>query len=201
MIAPELVMPPLKVEIVTAALLLVPPVPILCRRRGCPRCLGRNRATVADAAAKARDRHRRNVGTAAEDDASPPTQMPLPPAEIAPELVMPPPKVPIVTDAVLERPETRTASPPTQMPAAAAEIAPELVMPPPKLEIVSDIVCLVAQMISASTPSKIPGPEAAEIVPEFTMLPAKVDSVKFDPVKLPTKFSQSRRPRFRQDRP
>ena len=33
--------------------------------------------------------------------ASPPTQMPLPPAEIVPELLMPPEKVEIVTDPVL----------------------------------------------------------------------------------------------------
>ena len=63
--------------------------------------------------------------------ALPPAQMPLPPAEIVPELLMPPEKVEIVTDTVswLARGCT-PALPPAQMPLPPAEIVPELLMPP-----------------------------------------------------------------------
>ena len=56
--------------------------------------------------------------------ALPPTKMPLWPAEMVPELLMPPEKVDIVTEAVV------TPVPPTKMPLPPAEIIPELLMPP-----------------------------------------------------------------------
>ncbi len=65
-------------------------------------------------------------------------------ATIVPELVMPPAKVEIVTDAALRLPvAVSLAAPPTRMPAPAAVIVPELLMPPEKVEIVTDAVLLL----------------------------------------------------------
>ena len=75
--------------------------------------------------------------------ALPPIQMPLPPAEIVPELLMPPEKVEIVTDAAFLRSSSPTmlASPPTQRPLpVTAVIVPALTIPPEKVVIVTDAV-------------------------------------------------------------
>jgi hypothetical protein len=104
--------------------------------------------------------------------------MPLPLAEIVPELVMPPPKVEIVTEATLvwNRPLT-IAAPPTMMPLPLAEIVPELVMPPPNVEIVTDGVFVPAKAVStkvAAPPTTIPF-AAAVIAPELVMPPLKAE--------------------------
>ena len=89
-----------------------------------------------------------------------PPEMPLPPAEIVPELLMPPEKAEIVTVAVFLLVRAGTlASPPAQMPLPAAEIVPELLMPPEKVKTVTDTVWAV-QQASALPPARMPLPPA-----------------------------------------
>ena len=76
--------------------------------------------------------------------------MPLAPkAVIAPELLMPPLKIEIVTDASLP-----AARPPTKMPFWNARIVPELVMPPEKVEIMTDAAVPVETL--APPPTRMP---------------------------------------------
>ncbi len=70
--------------------------------------------------------------------ALPPTQMPLPPAEIVPELLMPPENAEIVTGATMRVPLPRAGAPPSKMPLPPAEIVPVLLMPPEKVAIVTE---------------------------------------------------------------
>ena len=129
---PELVIPPLKVEIVTE---LAPRSETAdddaCRLR-------EDRTGVADAAAEGRNRDRRaganSVSNAADKDLLALF------AVIAPLLVMPPVKADTLTDA-----PDATAAPPTRIPLPAlAAIVPLLLMPPLKVEIVMDVPVWVA---------------------------------------------------------
>jgi hypothetical protein len=80
-----------------------------------------------------------------------PTRMPLWPAVMVPELVMPFEKVAIVSEWIV------SAAPPTTIPLVPfdrAEIMPELLMPPPKVE----IMVTLAPALALERPTTMPLP-------------------------------------------
>src|SRR5260370_20360808 len=95
--------------------------------------------------------------------------MPRPPAESVPPLLMPPLKVPIVTEA----PDGAAfdAWPPTKMPLLAAVMVPLLTMAPRKAETAT----VVEER--AVPPTMMPLAPLDTIVPELLMLPTKVEIV------------------------
>src|SRR5579883_2005394 len=99
--------------------------------------------------------------------------MPAPPvAEIVPELVTPPPKLEIATDAVCVSPPEMLALPPTRMPSpAVVVIIRELVTPPEKVPTVTDALPRSPPLKLAIPPTQMPGPLAA-IVPAL-VIPAE----------------------------
>ena len=110
---------------------------------------GRDRTGIADAAGEGRDRDRcgasTNCGCRCWRCRRPRCRCPCPPT-IAPELLMPPAKVEIVTDPrCCPGWRQSIALPPARMPLPPAEIVPELLMPPAKVEIVTVAVFLLVR--------------------------------------------------------
>jgi hypothetical protein len=104
-------------------------------------------------------------------------KMPSPPAEMVPELLIPPAKVAIVTDvAELRLPVLALlALPPMKMPLPSAEMLPELLIPPAKVVMVKNADSNAPEAL-ALPPMKMPL-LPAEMVPELLIPPAKVEIV------------------------
>ena len=95
----------------------------------------------------------------------PPAQMPLPAAEIVPELLMPPEKVKTVTDTVWAV-QQASALPPARMPLPPVdEIVPELLMPPVKLMM---SLAMMAVRPAEMVPLLLMPPEKSEMLAKLT---------------------------------